>query len=403
MQKEIIRVKSSSLCVNVAACAVDSLRKVVQNTSTVRVYDNGFIGVAGQIGDCDIAELEKEAIANLDNHVAYPCDLTCDQDRHVDDMKDILDTDHYVKVCQSLLARLTKECPDFIFSNKIKYEEFESDYQNSCNTHLSYKANSMAITLVLKHKLTANIMDFGFFDEINRYDEDTIVNNVKILCDGFNTPVDIEDGVYNVISMEGEFIQNAIGHLSGELYANQASLFKDKLGENILSEKLSIFRGEAIATSFFDAEGSLVDDYAYLLRNGKFEKVLANKKIAAQYNLPRIACSGAAYDSIPSPSYSGLQVAVTADDISDLIGNGKAILMINASGGDMTSTGDYATPCEVAYLVENGKIVGKTPALNITGNMIDFLGKDYVGTTNHAFMDTQSLQFSVARMNVSKI
>ena len=61
MNKEYIYKKSSSLSVNVAASKVESLRKVVETTSTVRIYDNGFIGVAGQIGDCDMKKLEAEA------------------------------------------------------------------------------------------------------------------------------------------------------------------------------------------------------------------------------------------------------------------------------------------------------------------------------------------------------
>ena len=73
MNKEYIYKKSSSLSVNVAASKVESLRKVVETTSTVRVYDNGLIGVAGQIGDCDMKKLEAEAIKNLENKIPYPC------------------------------------------------------------------------------------------------------------------------------------------------------------------------------------------------------------------------------------------------------------------------------------------------------------------------------------------
>ena len=47
MQKEYITKKTSSLSINVVATEVESLRKVVESTQTVRVYDDSCIGVAG--------------------------------------------------------------------------------------------------------------------------------------------------------------------------------------------------------------------------------------------------------------------------------------------------------------------------------------------------------------------
>lgn len=76
MQKEIIKKKTSSLTINVVATKAESLRKVVEDTTTVRVYENGNIGVAGQVGKADVCEVEKQAIDNLALEIAYPCDLT---------------------------------------------------------------------------------------------------------------------------------------------------------------------------------------------------------------------------------------------------------------------------------------------------------------------------------------
>lgn len=404
MQKEIIREKTSSLCVNVSASAVDSLRKVVQNTTTVRVYENGFVGIAGQIGEVDLSDLENRAIANLENKVPYPCDLTSNVEKHIDERKDVVDQDSFVKVCQHLLQRLKTECPDFIFSNKIKYEEIDKYYENSCGTNLSYKGNSMSFTLVVKHKQTANIMDFAYFDEVDDYDENVVVENIKLLCDTFNKEASIDDGKYKVVSMSGEFLMNGINHFVGEMYANNASLFKGKLNERILSDKLAILKSKALNLPFFDDEGDLSNDKnAYIVKDGVFERVLANKKVSQQYSLPRIPCSSAAYDSTPAISGSGIELKQTANDLSEIIGDDKAILMIEASGGDMTSSGDFATPVQMSYLIENGKLVGKLPPLNATGNILDFLGKDYLGATKHSFLKTQSLQYVVANLNITKI
>lgn len=179
MNKEYIYKKSSSLSVNVAASKVESLRKVVETTSTVRIYDNGFIGVAGQIGDCDMKKLEAEAIKNLENKIPYPCVPSPVIVRSENTIKNIVDTDNFIDVSKRLLARLEKETPDFLFNNKIQYYEDEVNYINDSGSNLSYKGNEFVIALSIKHKSTANLMDLTYISETNDYDEDKAVQDVK--------------------------------------------------------------------------------------------------------------------------------------------------------------------------------------------------------------------------------
>ncbi len=71
-----------------------------------------------------------------------------------------------------------------------------------------------------------------------------------------------------------------------------------------------------------------------------------------------------------------------------------------ASGGDMTPEGHCATPVQMAYLVENGKLVGRLPELNISGNFFELLGKDYLGTV-HGTPQLKSM-LSAVTMDVNK-
>lgn len=79
---------------------------------------------------------------------------------------------------------------------------------------------------------------------------------------------------------------------------------------------------------------------------------------------------------------------------------GKAVYVVIASGGDMTPEGHYATPVQMAYLVENGKLVGRLPELNISGNFFELLGKDYLGTV-HGTPQLKSM-LSAVTMDVNK-
>ena len=63
MNKEYITRKSSELTLNITDGKVDSFREIDESTNTVRVYENGVIGVAGALGEVDMAELEEKAVA----------------------------------------------------------------------------------------------------------------------------------------------------------------------------------------------------------------------------------------------------------------------------------------------------------------------------------------------------
>lgn len=407
MEKEIIKKKSFSVTVDIVANRVNSLRKITETTSTVRVYSEGFIGVAGQVGETDLAVLEAQAVKNLENKLPYPCLLSENQVGSVDARKQIIDVDKILDISRSLMLRLREAVPDFAASNKIQYFENETEYSNSKGTSLSYKGNELAVVLTFKHKDTANIMDFYYVYDDNEYNEDKVVDDIKLLCDKFLMPASIEKGKYKIIAMPEFFIANALTNFTGDMYASNASIFKNRLNEKIFDDKVSILFNKSLSKvniSFFDDEGETAENHiSYLVKNGVFTSVIANKKTAAEYKLPRTATSEASYDGIPSFGFSGLEFSSTAADIYELIGDEKAIFVVVASGGDITSGGDFATPVQVSFLVENGRITGKLPPLNVHGNIEDYLGVSFVGATKKAFFSSEKDLRVVAEMSVEQM
>lgn len=182
------------------ATKAESLRKVDEETTTVRVYSDGKIGVAGQVGKADVASVEKSAQDNLALNIEYPCEFTQNAKKAVDSRKNIVDTARFVKTVQNLLAKLEKAAPTFLFSNKITYRENQTEYSNSDDTLLSHAGNELDVVLCVKSKTSANIMDFAYAIDIVDYDEDKVVADVKALCDAYDNPVDWQDGKYVVVT-----------------------------------------------------------------------------------------------------------------------------------------------------------------------------------------------------------
>lgn len=403
MQKEYIVNKTSSLSINVVATEVESLRKTVETTSTVRVYDNGNIGVAGQVGETDWDSLEKQAIDNLSLNIDYPCELTENVTKEINAQKTIVDKEHFVQVAKDLLYRLKEEVPDFLFSNKIQYYESEASYKNTQNTSLKYLGNEMDVVLCIKSKDSANIMDFAYAIDFDDYDQEKVIDDIKTLCEAYSKDVPLENGKYTVVATQDLFYGNIANHFAGESYATGASLFKDMFGQKVLSDKISLGadRENIRNAPFFDAEGTISSNENLLVENGKFVRVIANKKIAKKFNLPRAFGSVAQYDAIPSSGAQGLRFKNTAERAEDLLGE-KAIYILDASGGDMTTSGDFATPCQVALLVENGKFVGRVPQINLFGNVKEFLGDDFIGAADKGLF-AYDTPLAVAKMNITTI
>ena len=78
--------------------------------------------------------------------------------------------------------------------------------------------------------------------------------------------------------------------------------------------------------------------------------------------------------------------------------------IVLASGGDPTPDGNFATPVHISFLCENGKLVGRLPALNISGNLFDIYGKNFAGQAEDSLSltDSELNKPIVVKMKVTK-
>ncbi|MCM1194798.1 MAG: metallopeptidase TldD-related protein [Corallococcus sp.] len=391
MKTEKIVRKESSRCINVTASKVESLRINSNLENTLRVYDNGMIGVEGRLGNADFSEMEKAAIAKLSQGIPYP--ETHDEAKTVDidATKHIFDEKEFIPKISALLDRLQRENPEFLFSNKVFLDSSECSYENSDGTNLSYKGNQFAFGLVIKYKGSANIMDESVSGEGDYFNEDEICRDAKRICDAFlNKLPQVEDDEVTVIG-SFEPLSYAIQHFVADLYFNKASLLDGKLGQKIFNEKFNVLVDRSpekqLNIPFFDTEGVVNDNYAnYIVKDGVLTTLISDKKSSAQYGCANLGSADAPYNGVPSAGMGGFDVACTASDLSKLV-KGKAVYLSNTGGGDMTTSGDISIPSIVSYLYEDGKLVGKLPEFTVTGNFFDIFGKDFVGVCENGLFE----------------
>ena len=402
MKKQTYTVKRHESCMNFTAGAVDSLRIKNGVATTVRVYDQGYIGVSGASGDCDVAELENKAVGALSNKVPYPCEKSAPAKMCIDKRKEIIKKSELVGKCRALVAELVAQNPDFILSGKLDVTDKVTKFEDSDGVEYESCSSFFSAYCVAKHKDSSNIMDevYGVTDD--RFEPEKIAHDLKKLLDAFLAKADLPDEEKPVFITDESVVEYLVGAFVAERYCSGTSILKDKLGKKAFSEKFTLVcdrdPDDNPGVTFFDGEGVVNDGFkAYLVKKGVIENLLTTKKSAATLKVKNSGTAASPYAGVPSLGAEGLKVEKTAEDVLALIGNKKAVYVTTASGGDMTPTGEIGLPVQCAYLFENGKLVGKLPEFSISCNVFDMLGDDYIGACDKCVNEAGRNRYLVFR------
>lgn len=406
MDKEFVKNSSRSVTLNITGGKIDSYREREQTTGTIRVYADGKIGVAGCLGEPDEEVLTAQAEKALNLGIPYVSALDGALERCEDNTAEILPEKELIPAMQAMLDAIGKECPGFAISNKISLSETSGEYRNSRERRLKSSGSTLDIVLLFQRRGSGNLMD-AFYQYTGRsFEPETVIAGCKAVYDAYNAPAELEEGEWPVIISPAELLGPAINHFVGEMYVSGASLLSGKLGQKCFSEKLSFGDDRNAATNpgslFFDDEGTVCpEDRGLLIQNGTLKAVLTTKNSAAQFNLPVSGHAGAAYDGVPSLTMHGIYAAQTVKDIREIV-PGKAVYVMSASGGDYTPSGHFATPVQMAYLVEDGKVVGRLPELNVSGEFFSILGSNYLGAIPDTLLNNTPGTLCVTKMLVKK-
>ena len=411
--KEIFVLNSKEDTVNLTDGKVDSFRQVDETQKTVRLYKDGKISVAGGLGeDVDIKELEKTARAELDaegDSVPYVCALSKNVKSIIKD-KPAVSPEKFLPSAKRLAAKVAKACPEFLVNGKIYTETVEKHYANSAGSDLNFKNSSFAATFILKDKNSSNIMDASFGASVRYYGksvEDKIVADMITLRDAFfGKKTTLKNGEYPFIFGAYDVLAHLVKDFVAEMYVSNGSLLSGKLGERVFNENLSVYVDKNYATNyssaFFDAEGEIAPDYRpKLIENGVVKGLFANKNTAKTFNLPLLKCAAASYDGVPQIGISGIYIKPTAPDLKTVLGKKRAILIDTTSGGDITPDGKIGLPVQLAFLVEDGKITARVTDFQLSANVFDLLGKDFLGVAKKGVYSTQQTPLILAKASLT--
>ena len=403
MIKELYQQTVREVSLNVSAGRVDSLRSKRITKSGCRVYDNGYIGVAGCLGQptADTWAAAEQALAR--KVPAAPPETGKERVREQGEA--LIPAEEFRAGCEELLATLRAEFPDFVLSNKLQMMDVEMRLENDGGLKYVDRKRSYAMILVVKQVGSPNMFDSHLLGVSRRFDREGWLAQARQVLTAHRTLLPMPEGERFLIldSAMGDALQNFSildKALSGREYLAGTSLFQGKLGQQLFDPRVTLSYDVAgtewLARDdiFFDKEGTtLPGDRVDLIENGVLKTLETNKKYAAQLGLASTGGAFGDYDSAPALAALPLILASTGETLAQLTAGRDCILPLIASGGEWTDAGDYATPVQCAYLYRDGKLVGRLPEFNLAVKLNDLFGRDFVGVSTDRLLGQRVLVF----------
>ena len=389
-----------------AAGEVSSLRITEDERTTVRVYDGGFIGVAGRIGAGDDAALMAQAQGALAQKIPYPDAVGTGEVRQVNLKTQIIAEGDFLNTVRRLAARLKERFPRFIFSDKFYLDNGSITYTDTAGTKLSFSAGEVAMGLSIKAAGSANIMDLWYGASRDYYDEDAVVADIAQLLDVYENKLPLPECDVPVI-IETSAVQYILRHLVAEMYSSGASLFSGKLGEKLFGGEVDLLidrtPGRNASVPFFDTEGvTLPEDKFYFIKEGTLCGLATYKRSAAMLNMPLSGSGYATFDGVPQcGNFGGLKMDTHGKKLSEVPVE-RAIYVAVTSGGDMTPDGNLAMPVMLAYLYEGGRFVGTLPEFGISAGIFDLLGKDLIAVAENDIFGYRKEDVIVTKFSINR-
>lgn len=404
MEKQIYTKKVVERTLTYTAGELASLRIKDSVQTTVRAYDNGYIGVAGKSGEADVSELEKRAVNALNEKMPYVAPIEIKESIKIDTGKEIIKKSELMKEGEKLISELSSDNQDFIISGKTVLQDSTTTL-SSGDKKYECRGSDIATYFVLKERTSASIMDEIYEVSGDKFEAEKIRADVKTLADAYKNTVDQLKEDYITVIADSSECQYILKELNVQSYASGSSLLSGKLGEKVFSDKFTLYCEKDPCKSagavFFDGEGVVNEDYkAYFVKDGVMKHLLTTRQSAARYETENCGTAVAPFAALPSEGMNGLKVAATADNVNDILKGEKAVFISMTSGGDMTASGDIALPVQTAYIYENGKLKGRLPEFTVAVNVFDMLGKDFLGASDKCVWTTGERNYIVFRAKV---
>ena len=257
----------------------------------------------------------------------------------------------------------------------LSYKKNNFYFKNSNGVDYSSNSGFYQLTVMFSSKQGKKTSSFNYTYKLMKDLEEPLINavNIKTLIKQSAEEIDAkpfdQKFVGDIIitpDCMGSMIGPVLGHLYDYAHITGSSLFKDKLGEKIASDKLTIrsqpISNEFAVNSFFSGDG-YKNENVNIIENGVLKSFL-------------LTLFGAKKVGKDIAKTDGSNLSIDPGDIklADMIKNTKkGILLSRFSGGQPNDNGDFSGIAKNSYYIEDGEIKYPVNEIMISGNLITMI------------------------------
>lgn len=174
-------------------------------------------------------------------------------------------------------------------------------------------------------------------------------------------------------------ISPLVGAISGPSIARGSSFLKDKLGQRVFGEHVTItddpLRPRGLGSSPFDDEG-VVTSVTDIIDKGVLTTWLLNSSSARQLGLETTGHASRGLAGPPGVGVSNLTVQPGPDDQAALMAKaGKGLLITSMFGPSLNgNTGDWSVGCS-GFWFEDGELAYPVSEITVAGNLIEMYAR----------------------------
>lgn len=266
--------------------------------------------------------------------------------------------------------------PDLHFGSvAVTFNNRRSCYVNSNDVMFEsrrgvYQVSTMFTSKRGKQTSSMNYFNYSSFDlDTPIYDmvnADDLLRQSTEQIETKNIPAKFTGDLLITPNAIGSFVGFLTGKVSDGALISGTSVYKDKLGEAVASDKLTI---ESCPTAADVSGGYWVTGDGYkaedmtLLENGVLKSYLLGLYGANKTGLPRAVNAGGCY-----------RIGAGDTSLDDMVaGVEQGILITRFSGGNPNDRGDFSGIAKNSYYIKDGKIQYPIKETTVSGNMVSLL------------------------------
>ncbi len=261
----------------------------------------------------------------------------------------------------------------------------EGVFANSKGLKLKSKSSHMVVwasTKIVDGDNVETEFDVKLFSDPDSFNSDEFATELAKKTVSNLGAAPVKSGKYNVVfsqSCVSSLLRPLLGQLSSFAVSQHLSLFENKLGQQLLSSKLTVTENPFTKTPFassFDREG-MPRQKKVLINKGKVNTFLYDLEMAKKDGTSTTGNASFSGGSI-RPGLGFVEVKPgkkSFDELLEQIGNGLYIDSLAGTGtGYNTQSGDYSLQAS-GYLIENGKLSRPVTLITVAGNVLKEIGK----------------------------